>query len=123
MPAGWVAWRHDRIALIGSLGYSRALIHASSLHDHGMWPLVEPMNMSEVTWSGGGEVTIGDGVRAGAQVSGGVPIGILPGHDRVVGTLRAAWATGRVDTAAELQAGLVGDPFNIRGVVSTSLRF
>jgi len=123
MPAAWGAWRRDRLAVTASLGYSRALVHASALHDHGMWPLVEPMNMSEITWSAGGELAIAEGIRAGARLSGGVPIGLLPGHDRVVGTARVAWATGRVDTAAELQAGLVGDPFNIRGVLSTSLRF
>jgi hypothetical protein len=123
MPAAWGAWRHDWLALTASFGYSRAVVHATSLHDHGMWPLVEPMNMSELTWSGGGEATLAEGVRAGARLSGGVPVGVLPGHERMVGSLRVAWATGGVDTTAELQAGLVGDPFNIRGVIATSLRF
>jgi len=123
MPAAWGAWHLDRLVLIGSLGYGRAIVDASSHHDHGMWPLVEPMNMSEITWSGGGELAIGEGVRAGARLSGGVPVGALPGHDRVIAAARVAWGTGRVDTAAEIQAGLVGDPFTIRGVVSTALRF
>lgn len=123
MPAAYGAWRIDRVALTGSFGYSRALVHASANHDHGMWPLVEPMNMSELTWSGAGEVAIGSGVRAGARLSGGVPIGVLPGHERVVAAARVAWASGRYDTAAELQAGVAGDPFTLRGVVSTALHF
>ncbi len=123
MPAGWGAWRHDAVVVTATLGYSRAIVDASSHHDHGMWPLVEPMNMSEITWSGAGEVAIGEGVRAGARLSGGVPVGALPGSDRVIAAARVAWGTGRVDTAAEIQAGLAGDPFTLRGVVSTALRF
>lgn len=121
MPAAFGAWRSGRLSLGGSFGYSRAL--ASGGHVHGMAPLVEPMNMSELTWSGGGDVTVASGVRAGLRLSGGVPVGAMLGSDRVVGAVRVAWGAGRVDTAAELQAGLAGDPFNIRGVVSTALRF
>jgi len=121
MPAAYAGWRRGPIALAGSFGYSRALF--SGGHVHGMAPLVEPMNMSELTWSGGGEVTVGNGARTGARVSGGIPVGSMPGTNRVVGALRIAWGEGRVDTAFEFQAGLAGDPFNIRGVVSTALRF
>jgi len=121
MPASYGAWRDGRFALGASFGYSRALDTGG--HVHGMAPLVEPMNMSELTWTGSGDVAIAAGVRAGARVSGGVPVGSIVGTNRVVGALRVAWGAGRVDTAAELQAGLAGDPFNIRGVVSTALRF
>jgi hypothetical protein len=121
MPAAYAGWRSGPVAFAGSFGYSRALV--SGVHVHGMAPLVEPMNMSELTWSGSGDVAVGRGVRAGARVSGGIPVGSLPGTDRVVGALRIAWGEGRVDTAFEFQAGLAGDPFNIRGVVSTALRF
>ncbi|MBV8759719.1 MAG: hypothetical protein JO257_20690 [Deltaproteobacteria bacterium] len=121
MPAAYVAARAGTIALTGSFGYSRAL--ASGGHVHGMMPLVEPMNMSELTWSVGGDVPITTGVRGGARFTGGVPIGAMAGTDRVIGAARIAWGSARVDTAVELQAGLVGDPFTIRGVVSTALRF
>lgn len=123
MPAAWGSWHRDRLFLAGSLGYSRAIVSDSEHHDHGMWPLVEPMNLSEITWSGAGEFALAPGLRAGARLSGGVPVGSLPGHDRVVGTLRVAYGEGRVDTSAELQAGLEGDPFTTRGIVSTSVRF
>jgi hypothetical protein len=122
MPALWSAWSHERVTVTGSAGYSRALVDSMSHHDHGPWPLVEPMNMSEISWSASGTVALSSSTRAGARMSGGVPVGAV-GHDRVVGAVRFSWGTGRVDTAAELQAGLVGDPFTIRGVVETALHF
>jgi hypothetical protein len=121
MPAGYVAGRNGRLAFAGSFGYSRAL--ASSGHVHGMEPLVEPMNMSELTWSGGGDVAIAAGVRGGGRLSGGLPIAATLGTDRVIGALHVAWGSGSVDTVLEMQIGLVGDPFNIRGVFSTALKF
>ena len=121
MPAVYAAARAGRVALTGSFGYSRAL--AAGGHVHGMQPLVEPMNMSELTWSIGGDVPIAAGVRGGARLSGGVPVGSMLGTDRVVGAARVAWGSGRVATAAEVQTGLVGDPFTIRGVLSTALTF
>lgn len=122
MPALWSAWSHDRLTLGASAGYSRALIDEMSHHNHGPWPLVEPMNMSEISWSASGDLALTHSTHAGARVSGGVPVG-APGTDRVVGAVRVAWGTGSVDTAAELQAGLAGDPFTIRGVVETALHF
>lgn len=123
MPAGWGTWRHQRVMLMASLGYSRALVDASSQHDHGMWPLVEPMNMSEISWSGAGDFAVSHGVHVGAQLSGGVPVGVLPGHDRVIGAVRVSYGAGAFDTSAEVQTGLDGDPFNTRGIVATAMHF
>jgi len=120
MPALFGAAHRGRLSGAVTAGYSRAL-GGSSDHDHGMWPLVEPMNPSELTWSAASELAITREVNSGVRFSGGVPIG--DGDHRVVGALRAAWARGMFTTAAELQAGLVGDPFTVRGVVSTALRF
>lgn len=120
MPALFGLLAFERVAVSATCGYSRAIADGSG-HDHGMWPIVEPMNLSELTWSTAGEVAITRDVHGAARLSGGVPIG--NGDTRLVGTLRASWTTGRVTTAAELQAGLVGDPFNLRGVASTALAF
>jgi hypothetical protein len=121
MPALFGTWHLDRVVLSATGGYGRA-IGGDSEHDHGvMWPLVDPMNFSEVTWSVGGEVEITPRVRGGARVSGGIPIG--DGEFRVVGALRAAWLRGPFTTAAELQGGIAGDPFTLRGVVSTAISF
>jgi len=121
MPAVYGAWRNGPVELAASFGYSRAL--ASGTHVHGMAPLVDPMNMSELSWSAGGNIAVASGVRAGLRACGGVPVGSMPGVDRVVGAVRVAWGTARVETAAEVQGGFAGDPFNIRGVLSTALRF
>jgi hypothetical protein len=101
-------------------GYSRA-IGGDTDHEHGMWPIVEPMNLSELTWSAAGDYAITRGIVGGVRISGGVPIG--NGEDRVVAAVRVAWASGRFTTGGELQAGLVGDPFTVRGVLSTAMTF
>lgn len=120
MPALFGMVGIDRVALTATAGYSRAIAGIGG-HNHGMWPIVEPMNLQELTWSAAGDVAITPAVHGAARFSGGIPIG--NGDNRIVGALRASWATGRVTTAAELQAGLAGDPFNLRGVVSTALSF
>lgn len=124
MPAAFGSWTHGRVTFAGTAGYSRALVDMSEQngHDHGPWPLVEPMNMVEVSWSAGGDYAITRDVRAGLRASGGVPL-VDTGHNRVVAAARVGWRTGRVESAAELDAGLVGDPTTVRGVVSTALSF
>lgn len=122
MPALWGSWSLAHVTLSGSAGYSRAVVGAMDHHDHGPWPLVEPMNMSEISWSAGGTFALSPSTHAGARLSGGVPVG-APGTDRIVGAVRFGWGTGRVDSAAEIQAGLAGDPFTVRGVLETALHF
>jgi hypothetical protein len=121
MPAFFGTWAVDSFDLVATAGYSRA-IGGDTDHDHGPWPLVEPMLMSELSWSAGGDLRAASDVRIGGRMSGGIPVG-GPGDNRVVGALRVGWHAGRVETAAEIQAGLAGDPFTVRGVVSTALSF
>lgn len=121
MPALYGAFALARFELVATAGYSRAM-GGDMDHDHGPWPLVEPMLMSELSWSAGGDVVATHDLRVGGRMSGGIAVG-GPGDTRVVGALHVGWRRGRVDTGAELQAGLAGDPFNVRGVVSTALSF
>jgi len=121
MPAAWAAYGHRRGAASVSLGYGRALATGAH-HHHGAWPLVEPMNAAEVTASLGGEVAAWRRLRAGARVAGAVPAG-EGGDVRAVAALRAGWSGRSVETAAELQYGLAGDPFTVRGLVETAFRF
>ena len=120
MPALFGSAKLDEISVAGSIGYSRA-IGGHRHHDHGQWPLVDPMNLSELTWSAGGDVAITRGVHSGLRMSGGMPIG--EGEHRIVGAVRTGWTNGRFSTAAELQAGLSGNPFTVRGVLSTAMSF
>jgi hypothetical protein len=120
MPALFVMWMPGRFATTATAGGSRALAEDTG-HDHGMWPIVEPMNFQELTWSASGEYALTRHVNGGLRVSGGVPIG--GGDQRVVGAVRVGWTGGRFTSAVELQAGLVGDPFIVRGLVSSAIQF
>ena len=121
MPALFGMLHVDRVMLAATAGYSIAIGGEGDGHDHGMWPIVEPMNRSELTWSAAGDVAITRELQGGARLSGGVPIG--DGDHRLVGALRVGFTSGRMTTAAEIQAGLVGDPFNVRGLVSGGVSF
>jgi len=122
MPSLYGAWSAGRVTVNASAGFSRAIAQMEAGHDHGVWPLVDPMNMSEIAWSAGCDVALGRGVHGTVRAAGGIPVALM-GHERVIGAARAGWGSGRVDTALEVQAGLVGDPFTIRGLVETALHF
>jgi hypothetical protein len=121
MPAFYGMVARGVVTGSATVGYSRAL-GGDMDHDHGSWPLVEPMLMSEVSWSAGADVAVRSGMSTGVHFAGGIPAG-ASGDTRVQAGARFAWHTGRVESAAEIQAGLVGDPFTVRGVVSTALSF
>jgi hypothetical protein len=119
-PSLWASWRSAPLTLSASAGYNRALV-ALGGHNHGMMPLVDPMNMQELTWSAAADLDLGHGVQLGGKTLGGVPIGT--GQTRIIGGGRVAWGTPRVTTGLEVQVGLAGDPFTVRGVLDTALRF
>jgi len=121
MPSVWATWQPQPVTVHATAGYGRALIALDGGHDHGLMPLVDPMNMQELTWSAGAELAVGHGVRVGARTAGGIPIGA--GAMRMIGAGRVAWGTPRITTGVELQLGVAGDPFTLRGVVDTALRF
>jgi hypothetical protein len=110
------------VTVAASAGYARALNAPDGAHhDHGSGPLVEPMSLEELTWSAGADLDIGRGIRLGASAQGAMPMGSSP--DRAFGAGHVAWGTPRIETKAELQVGIMGDPFTVRGVVETALRF
>jgi hypothetical protein len=121
VPATWVQRGFDRVVLSASLGYGVAL-GGGAHHDHGAWPLVDPMARSEVTLATAGDVRVPHGVHVGARLSGAIPVGVS-GDPRVIAAARAVWIRGRVQSGLELQGGVVGDPFTLRGVVQTTLGF
>lgn len=122
MPAVWGSATLGDLDLGASVGYGRALGDTGAPHDHGVWPLVDPMNMQEVTWTATAELPLGRAIRVSARMNGGVPLDDV-GHDRVIGGLRTSWTEGRVETRFELQAGLVGDPFSFRGLLESMVHF
>jgi len=122
MPAAWGSYAAGRLALAGSLGVSAGFGGAAHHHADTMWPLVDPMNRSELSWSASGDLALAPAWRLGATLSGGVPV-VEAGVTRVIAGARAVWITHRVQTGFELQAGLAGDPFTLRGVAQTTLAF
>lgn len=121
MSSVWASWSGDALRIAGSAGYARALTGLGGMHDHGPAPLVDPMNLQELTWSAAADLDLGHGVALGGRGRGAVPIG--NGRTRVIAGGRLAWGTPRITTGFELQVGLAGDPFTLRGVLDTALRF
>ena len=80
------------------------------------------MNLSELTWSAGGDLAVARALQLGARISGGIALEDGGVH-RTIGAFRAVWIAGRVNTSAEVQVGIAGDPFRVRGVVETAVRF
>ncbi len=126
MPSVWTTTQIGRVALVASVGFSRSLSGLEDMRGPLGTPMVmsivDPMNMSEITWSGGAAVALGGGVAASAHAMGGHPVEAA-GVERVIGAGRLGWSNQRVSTGVELQAGLAGDPFTLRGIVDTAVRF
>jgi hypothetical protein len=122
MPSAWATRRFGRLAIAASAGYTRALGDLDG-QEHGLWPIVEPMNMQELAWRAAASVQIRPRLALGAYASGGVPIAVPMGAEHAIAALRAVWTGPRLVTAAELQAGVAGDPVSVRGVVETSVTF
>ena len=72
------------------------------------------MNASELTVELRGEIDAGRApVRATLRIAGAVPIGVS-GTSRAIGAIGASWRRSRLETSAEIQVGLAGDPFTVR---------
>jgi hypothetical protein len=123
MPALWGTWTTGAVTLAASGGYGHAIgADSDAEHAHGTGPIVDPMNLSELTWSASGDLAVARALRLGARIGGAITLDD-GGVDRTIGAVRAVWTEGRVETAAEVQVGIAGDPFRVRGVVETALRF
>ena len=122
MPSAWLSRNVWRLVVRASAGYNRALTSLDG-HVHGLWPLVEPMNLQEVSWSvGAAAPAIWRNLDVSASVWGGVPIDVPMGVDRASAGVKASWTEPRVVTALELQVGVLGDPYVVRALVSTMVR-
>lgn len=120
MPNLWTSWRADALTLSASAGYGRALASTSG-HNHGPMPVVDPMNMQELTWRAGVGYALGGGLAVGADTHGAAPLGT--GRTRAAAGAHLAWAQPRVTTSITVLAGLAGDPYTVRGLLETAVRF
>jgi len=125
MPSVMGMWSGGRFGAALTIGFDRAVVSSLEGHDHGPMPLVEPMNMSELAGEARGDVAIGP-VRATARVAGAVPVGMPAGYrqaSRAIAAVGARWSHDRIDADGEVQIGLAGDPFTVRGLVETAVHF
>lgn len=126
MPEFW--WNYDLgpAQVGGIVGYGRALARAgTSEHQHGPSPLVNPMNMSEVEGSLYGQARLHPRLAVRASAYAAAPVGTADTHGRtrVIASQGVIVNVRDLEIAAELQLGLVGQPFLARGVLQLSYRF
>lgn len=121
MPSAWGMYMFERTMLIGSFGYGRAIGGGAHAHHSSGGALVDPMNISELTWSAEAQRVLARALAVGVRGMGGIPVG-EDGENRIIGGVRALWTEGRVTTSAEMQLGFDGQPFEVRGVLATSVR-
>ena len=121
MPALWASRDGGALSLGATVGWCGAIGADPAHHDHGAWPLVEPMSSSELMASVRGDVAVARRVTAGVRLLAAFPLQGDP--TRVVGGVGGRWRGERTETGAEVQAGLAGDPFTVRALVTSALRF
>jgi hypothetical protein len=125
MASGWARWSPGPASVTAALGYGRVLGGRAAHAEHGSaWPLVDPMSGSELTFAAAAEVPLAAQLRAGVAIAGAVPVPAAEGERaRLTAAMRAVVTTGRVETSAELGAGLLGDPYVFRGSIACTVRF
>lgn len=121
MPMAWLGHDRARGGIMVSAGWCGALGAEAAHHDHGPWPLVEPMSASELMAEVRGEVRLGRGLRATARADVAVPLQGDP--TRALVAAGGAWHRAGTVFGAELAAGLAGDPFTLRAQVTSALHF
>ena len=123
MPQAWVVYAPGRFAFAASAGYARMFGGHAAHAEHGvaLWPLVDPMNAIELPFDGTAMFALTPQLGVGARLAGGIPVGT--GDTRVAAGGRVTWIAGSVVTSAELLGGVAGDPFGLRGMLETTLRF
>lgn len=105
-----------------TLGYAHGVGGAGDHAEHApSGPLVAPMAYSEAYGDATLLASLATGLDAGVRGSLAVPTTDAP--TRATGGVRVQWRAGRVVTTADLDAGLAGDPFGIRGTLATTVSF
>lgn len=126
MPEFWFNHERDRVQLVGTVGFARALTSAgASHHDHGPRPIVNPMNLSELDASLNGFLRVHDKVWLKLGMFGATPVGSVnvQGVTRVIAGTGMIVTVGGLELSAELLAPLTGAPFTARGVLQVGYRF
>jgi hypothetical protein len=119
MPGGFVTWQQGAFTLITQLAYGRALGSASG-HEHveGPWPIVNPMNRSELTHSIGVSASVHPNLRLTGRLLGAVTLFNHAGAAREIIAPGLQLIAGAFDIALEQQLPIAGSPFVSRTLMS-----
>jgi hypothetical protein len=126
MPEFWFNHDRERVQLVGTVGFARALTSAgASHHNHGPRPIVNPMNLSEIDASLNGFLRVHAKVWLKLGAFGAAPVGNVnvQGMTRVIVGSGVLVTVRGLELSAELQAPLTGAPFTARGVLQVGYRF
>lgn len=110
---------YDR--LTASVTYGRAIGGEAHHVGHGVWPLIDPMNMQEVAWSLSGSFPLGRALAMGGRFGGALAIG--DGTNRVNAAWEVVWTEGRVTTKFDIFTGFASDPIVVGGGLSSEVSF
>jgi hypothetical protein len=122
MGGAWGVLATESGLLAMNLGYARGIGGAGDHAEHApSGPLVAPMAFSELYGDAALLANLATGLAAGVRGSLAIPTTAAP--TRATGGIRVQWQAGRVVTTADLDAGLAGDPFGMRGTVATAVSF
>jgi hypothetical protein len=124
MPGAFFSLAQARLLLMAQLAYGRAVGGSSAAHaEHaGLRPLVNPMNLSEVSHSFGLSYALVDGLRAQGRVYGATPVANVAGRPREAVSLGFLLNVAIVDMVIELHLPLVGQPFSHKTVLGCAFR-
>lgn len=124
MPGGFVSWQHAGFTLITQLSYGRALGSASEHAQHGgAWPIVNPMNRSELAHSVGFSALVHANLRVTGRLIGAVTLGNHSGSAREIVAPGLQLVMGAFDFALEQQLPVVGAPFVSRTLMSVGAQW
>lgn len=126
MPEFWFGHERERVQLVGTVGFARALTSAgSSTHNHGPRPIVNPMNLAEVDASLSAFLRVHEAIWLKLGMLGAMPVGTVnaQGVTRVIAGSGLVVSIRGLELSAELQAPLAGAPFLARGVLQVGYRF
>jgi hypothetical protein len=124
MPGGFVAWQQGAFTLVTQLAYGRALgSPGGHVHEQGPWPIVNPMNRSELTHAIGFSASVHPNLRLTGRLLGAVTLFNHGGAAREIVAPGLQLIAGAFDFALEQQLPIAGTPFVSRTLMSVGAQW
>jgi hypothetical protein len=123
MPGGFMLFRQRGFSVLTQLAYGRALMGSGHMHHAGPYPLVNPMNRSELTHAIGVSVRALESLHVTGRLFGAVTLFNHDGVAREVVAPGLQFISGVFDAALELQIPVLGNPFSSRTIISVGAQW